>query len=99
MNNSGLLKCISIHRKRQDTEISTKMKDKRLRRAGQLYFAICDSCYWCATCFSVDDVEYSSASALLTLKCPLCNSFSVKVMLISNDDSCTIKRTLTRGWS
>jgi hypothetical protein len=36
---------------------NTKENDKILERTNQVYFVICNSCYWCATFFGIDDLE------------------------------------------
>ena len=58
---------------------------------------ICNSCYWCASYFGIDDLESLSASSSHVLDCPICNSHNTELMPISTDESFRIEYSLTRG--
>jgi uncharacterized protein (UPF0262 family) len=47
----------------------------------KIYFVICNSCYWCASYFSIDDLESSSR----TLECHGCKSHNTKLMPFSTE--------------
>jgi hypothetical protein len=64
-----------------------------LRPTDHLYFVICNSCYWCASYFSIDDLESSSQA----LCCHLCNSHNTELIPISSDESFRIEYNVTRG--
>jgi hypothetical protein len=64
----------------------------------KIYFVICNSCYWCATYFGIDDLEsLSGLSSSHVLDCPICNSHNTELMPITNDESFRIQCSLTRG--
>jgi hypothetical protein len=87
----------------QTTKISSnaidikKENDKILQRTSQVYFVICNSCYWCASYFDIDDLEYISASSSHVLDCHVCNSRNTELIPISTDESFKIDYSLTRG--
>jgi hypothetical protein len=68
--------------------------DKIVHRSNQNYFVICNSCYWCASYFGIDDL---SASSSHVLDCHVCNSHNTEPMPISADESFRIEHSLTRG--
>jgi hypothetical protein len=71
--------------------------DKILQRiSSQVYFVICNSCYWCATYFGIDDLESLSPSSS-SLDCHVCNSHNTELIPISTDESFRIEYSLTRG--
>jgi hypothetical protein len=76
---------------------NTKENDKILERTNQVYFVICNSCYWCATFFGIDDLETLSASSTHVLDCHVCNSHNTELMPISTNESFRIDYSLTRG--
>jgi hypothetical protein len=79
---------------------NTKENDKILERTNQVYFVICNSCYWCATFFDIDDLETLSASSSHTLDCHVCNSHNTELIPISTDESFRIEYNPSRGgWS
>jgi hypothetical protein len=53
--------------------------DKIQQRGRQVYFAICNSCYWCASYFDIDIID-----------CHVCNSHT-KLIPISTDGSLRIE--------
>jgi hypothetical protein len=63
----------------------------------KIYFVICNSCYWCASYFGIDDLESLSGSSSHVLDCPICNSHNTELMPISTDESFRIEYSLTRG--
>jgi hypothetical protein len=69
-----------------------------LQPIDKIYFAICNSCYWCATYFGFDDLEsLSGSSSSHILDCSVCNSHNTELMPIANDESFRIEYSLTRG--
>ena len=64
-----------------------------LRSTDHIYFVICNSCYWCASYFSIDDLESSSQ----VLCCHLCNSHNTELIPISSNESFRIEYNVTRG--
>ena len=50
---------------------------------NKIYFVICNSCYWCASYFGIDDLESLSGSSHV-LDCHVCNSHNTELMPISN---------------
>jgi hypothetical protein len=72
--------------------------DKTFQRiSSQVYFVICNSCYWCASYFDIDDLESLSASSSHVLDCHVCNSHNTDLIPISTDESFKIEYSLTRG--
>jgi hypothetical protein len=57
--------------------------DKIQQRTNQAYFAICNSYYWCASYFGIDDL---SKLFRRVLGCHVCNAHA-KLMPISSDES------------
>ena len=43
----------------------------------QIYFQICESCFWCASCIHLEKNN--------TVKCPNCNDFRVKSLPLTED--------------
>jgi hypothetical protein len=69
--------------------------DKILQRiSSHVYFVICNSCYWCASYFGIDDLSPSSSPVL---DCHVCNSHNTELIPISTDESFKIEHSLTRG--
>jgi hypothetical protein len=68
-----------------------------LQPIDKIYFVICNSCYWCASYFGIDDLESLSGSSSHVLDCPICNSHNTELMPISNDESFRIEYSRTRG--
>ena len=71
--------------------------NKILQPIDKIYFVICNSCYWCATYFGIDDLEHLSGSSSRVLNCPICNSHNTELMPIATDESFRIEYSLTRG--
>ena len=83
----------------QSTELAsnTIKNNTILQPIDKVYFVICNSCYWCASYFGIDDLKSLSGSSSRVLDCPICNSHNTELMPISNDESFRIKYSLTRG--
>ena len=49
----------------QKTKLSSKAIENNeiLQPIDKIYFAICNSCYWCASYFGIEDLEYLSGSS------------------------------------
>jgi hypothetical protein len=88
-----------IYFKNQKSQITSSYKfNKRenspsLRPTNHIYFVICNSCYWCASYFCIDDLNYSSQ----VLRCHLCNSCNTELTPISSNESFRINYNVTRG--
>jgi hypothetical protein len=76
-----------------------KLENKEiLQPINKIYFVICNSCYWCATYFGIDNLEsLSGSSSSHVLGCPICNSHNTELMPITNDESFRAEYSLTRG--
>ncbi len=68
-----------------------------LQPINKIYFVICNSCYWCASYFSIDDLESLSASSSHVLDCHICNSYNTKLIPISTDESFRIEYNATKS--
>jgi hypothetical protein len=66
---------------------------KIIRSIDHIYFVICNSCYWCASYFSINDLESSSQ----VLGCHVCNSHDTELIPISTNESFRIDYNVTRG--
>jgi hypothetical protein len=64
-----------------------------VRSIDHIYFVICNSCYWCASYFGIDDLESSSQ----VLSCHVCNSHNTELIPISSNESFRIDYNVTRG--
>jgi hypothetical protein len=71
--------------------------NKILQHISQIYFVICNSCYWCATYFGIDELESLSPSSSHVLDCHVCNSHNTELIPISTDESFRIEYSLARG--
>ena len=83
----------------QTTKISSNtIEDNEiLQPIDKIYFVICNSCYWCASYFGINDLGSLSGSSSHVLDCHVCNSHNTELMPISNDESFRIEYSLTRG--
>jgi hypothetical protein len=83
----------------QTTKISSNtIEDNEiLQPIDKIYFVICNSCYWCATYFGINDLESLSGSSSHVLDCHVCNSHNTELIPISTDESFRIEYCLTRG--
>jgi uncharacterized paraquat-inducible protein A len=54
-----------------DTDATTVNNyDKKKENNEQIYFQLCEMCFWCASCIHLEKNN--------TVKCPNCNDFSLK---------------------
>jgi hypothetical protein len=63
-------------------------------------FALCESCFWCATIFnnSIKEQEYVEDSSHNTFKiCPMCKNKSVSLMHLAKDERYTLSVGDKRG--
>ena len=83
----------------QTTKLSSNTIDikRENNNNSQIYFVICNSCYWCATYFGIDELESLSASSSHILDCHVCNSYNTGLIPISTDESFRIEYSLARG--
>jgi hypothetical protein len=82
----------------QTTKISSNNTYiKREKRINQIYFVICNSCYWCASYFGIDELESLSGSLSHVLDCHVCSSHNTELIPISADESFRIDYYLTTG--
>jgi hypothetical protein len=58
---------------------------------------ICNSCYWCASYFGIDELEVLSGSPSHVLDCHVCASHNTELIPISVDESFRIDYNLTTG--
>ena len=70
-----------------------RKSDIILGPTDHIYFVICNSCFWCASYFSIDNLNSSSQ----VLRCHLCNSHNTELIPISSNESFRINYNLTRG--
>ena len=83
----------------QTTKLSSNTIENNeiLQPIDKIYFVICNSCYWCASYFGIDDLESLSGSSSHVLDCPICNSNNTELMPIATDESFRIEYSLTNG--
>jgi hypothetical protein len=78
----------------QRTKLSPDALDKDVGRpVNHIHFVICNSCYWCASYFSIDNIKTSSQ----VLRCHLCNSYNTELIPILSNESFRIDYNVTRG--
>ena len=81
----------------QKTNLSSNTVEREnnmiVRPLDHIYFAICNSCYWCASYFGIHNLESSSQ----VLRCHLCNSCNTELIPISSNESFRIDYNVTRG--
>ena len=68
-------------------------KNADVQSVNHIYFVICNSCYWCASYFGIDDLESSSQ----VLGCHVCDSHNTEIIPISTNESFRIEYNVTRG--
>ncbi|MPZ07223.1 MAG: hypothetical protein GEU26_12555 [Nitrososphaeraceae archaeon] len=76
---------------------NTMKNNQILQSMDKIYFMICNSCYWCASYFGVDDLESLSTSSSHVLDCHVCNSHNTELIPISTDESFRIEYSATKG--
>ena len=81
----------------QTTKLSSNIIDRKnnkfIHPINKIHFVICNSCFWCASYFSIDDMEFSSQ----VLRCHLCNSQNTEIIPISSNESFIIDYNVVRG--
>ena len=97
MKNTRLNIVYDLPLKKIELPPNTIENNKILQPIDKIYFVICNSCYWCASYFGLDDLESLSGSSSHVLDCPICNSHNTELMPISTDESFRIEYSLTRG--
>jgi hypothetical protein len=97
MKNTRLNIVYDLPLKKIELPPNTIENNKILQPIDKIYFVICNSCYWCASYFGIDDLESLSGSSSRVLDCHVCNSHNTELMPISNDESFRIEYSLTRG--
>jgi hypothetical protein len=74
---------------------TSNASDKNVERpVNHIHFVICNSCYWCASYFNIDNMKTSSQ----VLRCHLCNSCNTELIPISSNESFRIEYNVTRGY-
>ena len=58
-------------------------------------FAICESCFWCATIFQRLDVSNNNSDS--GEQCPLCKNKSISLVPLAKDEGYTIAIECKRG--
>ena len=83
----------------QTTKLSSNTTENNavMQPIDKIYFMICNSCYWCASYFGIDDLESLSGSSSHVLDCHICNSQNTELIPISTDESFRIEYSQTRG--
>jgi hypothetical protein len=83
----------------QTTKLSSNTieNNKISQPIDKIYFVICNSCYWCASYFVIDDLESQSGSSSHVLNCHVCNSHNTELIPISTDESFRIEYSQTKG--
>src|ERR671918_1881635 len=81
----------------QTTKLSSNTLEREdnsvLRHTNHIYFVICNSCYWCASYFSIYDLESSSQ----VLRCHLCNSHHTEPRAYPSHQMNHSEYIITRG--
>ena len=87
----------------ENIEHNLRLKETKLalntieNNENKIYFVICNSCYWCASYFDIDNLEHLSTSSSHLLDCHVCKSHNTELMPISTDESFRIRYNVTRG--
>jgi hypothetical protein len=83
----------------QTTKISSNTieDNKSLQPIDKIHFVICNSCYWCASYFGINDLGSLSGSSSHVLDRHVCNSHNTELMPIATDESFRIDYSLTNG--
>src|SRR5918995_3157873 len=79
----------------QTTKLSSNTLEREdnsvLRHTNHIYFVICNSCYWCASYFNIDDLESQ------VIACHTCNSHNTEIIPIGTGESFRIESNHMRG--
>ena len=87
----------------ENIEHNLRLKETKLalntieNNENKIYFVICNSCYWCASYFGIDNLEYLSTSSSHVLDCHVCKSHNTELMPISTDESFKIRYNVIGG--
>jgi hypothetical protein len=88
---------ISLETQKIDENKNNYRNDEIIRCSNQIYFVICNSCYWCASYFGINDLESLSTSSPHVLDCQICNSHNTELIPISTDESFRVEYSATKG--
>ena len=69
----------------------TKLSSPTSTNGHHTYFVICNSCYWCASYFNIDDLESQ------VIACHVCNSHNTEIIPIGTGESFRIESNYMRG--
>jgi hypothetical protein len=78
-------------------QASKSLENNKVQEVRRIYLVICNSCYWCASYFGVDDSESLSAPSSHIFECRVCNSHNTELLPISTNESFKIEYSPTRG--
>jgi len=83
----------------QTTKLSSNTIENNeiLQPIDKIYFVICNSCYWCASYFGINDLGALSGSSSHVLDCHVCNSHNTELIPIATDESYRIEYSQTKG--
>ena len=83
----------------QKTKLSSHVIEHNgiLQPIDKIYFVICNSCYWYASYFGIDDLESLFASSSHVLDCHICNSHNTELIPISTNKSFRIEYNATKS--
>jgi len=62
----------------QTTQDPVSENKRGLKRQNQIFFLICESCYWCASALSLRPTRNET-----TPKCPICDGDGISIIPIS----------------
>jgi hypothetical protein len=62
----------------QTTQDPFSENKRGLKRQNQIFFLICESCYWCASALSLCSTRNET-----TPKCPICDGDGISIIPIS----------------
>jgi hypothetical protein len=66
------------------TQLISKLK--RYQKRGDIYFAVCNSCFWCASYISTSALE---TSYYVPEKCPSCLNGNIESIPIAQNEGYT----------
>jgi hypothetical protein len=88
---------VSLETQKVDENKNNYRNYEIIRCNNQIYFVICNSCYWCASYYNITDLESLSTSSPHVLDCHVCNSHNTELIPITTDESFRIKYGATKG--
>jgi hypothetical protein len=59
------------------------------RVSTEIQFVLCETCFWCASCFNVDERPIT--------KCPYCDSITLQSIPISSNEGYNFEYNVKRG--